>query len=76
MSKLNAIPNQQKKWQSNPNSILEGPKVDTSNTNRNTAINEKYESPASQPEADYEVNYSDGNTGATKETFKVSKQQL
>ena len=39
---------------------------------------EDYGSPMSQsPQPDdYEVNFSDGNTGATKETFKVSKKQL
>lgn len=84
MSKLSSINNQPqkgRKWQSNPCTIMEGQIVADHSKHQNIRIQEKpiYEnfegSPLSQPE-DYEVNFSDGNTGATKETFRVSKKQL
>ena len=88
MSKLsisNQAPLPKKKFNSNPNSTLEGASINPQKI-KNMRITEKpisenyedYGSPMSQsPQPDdYEVNYSDGNTGATKETFKVSKKQL
>ena len=90
MSKLSIsnqapLPLPKKKFNSNPNSTLEGASINPQKI-KNMRITEKpisenyedYGSPMSQsPQPDdYEVNYSDGNTGATKETFKVSKKQL
>ena len=79
------LPLPKKKFNSNPNSTLDGAIIDPQKI-KNMRIAEKpisenyedYGSPMSQSgqHDDYEVNYSDGNTGATKETFKVSKKQL